>query len=265
MAIGNGMLTGGAMRPVYGGMLAGGVSLLILAGLAEPAKAASVTYGATYNTSSGGAYNLSNWNTMNFGPSDQLYLSFPKFDTTLGQLTKVTLSFTESVKGSYTANADRGSGLTFTTLIAELSMAVWNAPTDAANRVPPVKSISISQDSGATNYNVIAVSQGGTYSVNIPEQSKADSVVYTSSEMLRAFEENPHVLYASGLNSTLVGKSGSFDYTEHFLTSGKMTGSVTYEYSYNSVPEAGTLFLGGCVIVPLLTHRRRTPMAEAGN
>ena len=209
--------------------------------------------------------------TVDFGTltGDQQYY-FSQFDTSLGTLTEVALTWTvnSSISSAFITNQNTStvtvSRITFTNTVEGYLPSVGM---DGDLVAEVAKSRSHTPSGGA-----VVLTQGQTYSVNnITFTGFSQEDVYTSADAnFDSFKGTGDVpLFLTNTFGATPTASGSGS-TTSWLTSitGSSTGSLAVTYTYTAspiapVPEPSALLMsgGGILFLGMLAFRRKTPSA----
>lgn len=231
----------------------GSAILAAVAGTVIASSAMAVTDGphaATYSITS---------KATNFDTSTEL--AFPKFDPSLGYLTKITLTIDASMRTNLMATAITDSTKVYT----QASLDLWvqdpqnrlqgdPLPLVEPNTSAPLLSLVVN-----TSANKRTITAGNSYTWSNLTDSASATYDYYGAGVFAEFTGTGNLFFRA-LTQTDTGVFwSSGNATASQSTTASVTGTVTYEYS--AVPEAGTMLLGGCALMPILGLRRRSRRA----
>jgi hypothetical protein len=196
-------------------------------------------------------------------------LAFPKFNPSLGTLTKVTLTISGDMTSTLTVTAGATGALN---CYATSTMRLWVQ--DPGNHlyggaltlaVPsyvstPPDNPSLLSAGVSTLDSPVDLAANASYTWAPYSSGTVNKTYeYTTGPVLTEFTGTGDLfLRAVARASTTVGWDGG-NATASQSTTGNVHGTVTYVY--NAVPEAGTMLLGGCALMPILGYRRRSRKA----
>lgn len=262
-------------------LLGSGAALLVGVGLSGLCLGDSVTYDAgTFPavTDIAPAVTVDTLPFTTVGPNSYSFnntvaltqkVILPKFDTSLGNLTKVTLTLTGDGTSSLALRALTGSAATTGITVAtnKMSLAPKIVLQDSGSNLTH-NGLSATQANpqfslNFTNGAPIVLSNGSQQAMSGSFLLQQDISQYTSASVLNSFKidgfGDTKVLDVTAFLSYSVEWTGAAQARVSRSTSFGVTAEVTYEY--NVVPEAGTMLLGGCAVMPLLGYRRRAKKA----
>lgn len=172
-----------------------------------------------------------------------LSLAFPQFNPALGILQSVQLDLSGAFTTTITVTND---ALTSSSGTAKTEVQ-FTVQDGGSNLIAP----SLDLLSPVFNYSLLA---GGSTSSGPLAQTGLASNTYTIPAVLAEFTgAGSFVLPATTFTQTLLANTGG-NTSASQVTSASLTGSVTY--TYNPIPEPGTLALVGCGLLGLAIRRR---------
>ena len=245
---------------------AGAVAVFSLFGGAGLVSAASpVTYGAI-----GGG--IASEVVETFGPSivapfslnpqndHAQTLYFPKFDSSLGSLSKVVLTLVGNATTTIKVTAP-GTGLTNLSLSSHVDIVIQDGGHLTMGGTLATKENPQFEVNGLSTY--AAVIAGGNKNVNAGASNESVVSEYVDSATLLSFtgsgNKSLDIVTFVGYVASWTGENAQVSRE----TKVGVTGSVTYTYSHMAVPEATTLLLGLACGMPLLMHRGRRRATKA--
>lgn len=200
---------------------------------------------------------------FDFTPAGSPALNFNKFDTTLGTLTNVTISWSlTKVGGSLFVDndsAEAGSGVitqTVTISLASTGVTLSNGVSLVGQGVSATSSYTATvgaDDGDGSGVQPGGIDYDGTTFTNEGPVTGNDNITsgFWSQYSGTGENFNINVSGTQGIDvSAISGVAGSF-------TPADATGSVTVTYTYDAVPEPSAALLGGLGILGLLIRRRR--------
>ena len=177
-------------------------------------------------------------------------LSFPQFDTNLGTLNSVTLSFTGSLSTTITVqNISNLFGGALPSSGTATTMSAISVEDSGLNLASPALSLT------SPVYTYAALAPGGIITSGLLTKVDTSSNTYVSPAVISEFSGLGAItLSASTGTLTVLGNKGGNSFSSQ-VSSAALTGTVTYNYT--AVPEPSTLALLGISVVGLIAYGRR--------